>query len=184
MIERVTDELLDHQSRHDDRCLNIKVDGQQAGGAHLHHREQLFLLGEHVALLHDGLDLSGARVVHRLDVRTEMTLNLGVDPQLAGPAVVVAGQDVDGLDLVVPLGVGLEVGDDAEDVRGPGIDLDGLAHQWHQTCTFPTGMAGPACPSGDFTRVFASRISPRNNAVLNSAAISWAVRRPSGRSQR
>ena len=74
--------------------------------------------------------------------------------------------------------------DDAEDVRGPGIDLDGLAHQWHQTCTFPTGMAGPACPSGDFTRVFASRISPRNNAVLNSAAISWAVRRPSGRSQR
>ena len=39
-------------------------------------------------------------------------------------------------------------------------------------------------PSGDSTRTASSRISPRSSAVLNSAAISLALRRPLGRSQR
>ena len=39
-------------------------------------------------------------------------------------------------------------------------------------------------PSGDSVRTASSRISPRNSAVLNSAAISLALRRPLGRSQR
>lgn len=54
-----------------------------------------------------------------------------------------------------------------------------------------TGAVGDVCwcqgrytPSGDSTRIFSSRISPRSSAVLNSAAISLALRRPLGRSQR
>ncbi len=39
-------------------------------------------------------------------------------------------------------------------------------------------------PSGDSLRTDSSRIRPRSSAVLNSAAISWALRRPLGRSQR
>ena len=39
-------------------------------------------------------------------------------------------------------------------------------------------------PSGDSARTASSRIKPRSSAVLNSTAISWAVRRPCGRSQR
>jgi len=39
-------------------------------------------------------------------------------------------------------------------------------------------------PSGASVRIDSSRISPRSSAVLNSAAISLALRRPLGRSQR
>ena len=39
-------------------------------------------------------------------------------------------------------------------------------------------------PSGDSTRTVSSRIRPRSSAVLNSTAISCAVRLPCGRSQR
>ena len=39
-------------------------------------------------------------------------------------------------------------------------------------------------PSGDSTRTASSRIRPRSSAVLNSAAISLALRRPLGRSHR
>lgn len=45
-------------------------------------------------------------------------------------------------------------------------------------------MPSAYVPSGDIRRIVSSRISPRSSAVLNSAAISLAVRRPLGRSQR
>ena len=57
-----------------------------------HHAEQLLLLREQLALLHDGLNLVRPRVVHGLDKGTVEALVLGVEPQLAGPTVVVAGE--------------------------------------------------------------------------------------------
>ena len=44
--------------------------------------------------------------------------------------------------------------------------------------------ASTVTPSGELCRTASSRIRPRSSAVLNSTAISWAVRRPCGRSHR
>ncbi len=44
--------------------------------------------------------------------------------------------------------------------------------------------AATSRPSGESVRTASSRISPRSSAVLNSTAISCAVRLPCGRSQR
>jgi hypothetical protein len=46
------------------------------------------------------------------------------------------------------------------------------------------GSAPTSTPSGDSARIASSLMRPRSSAVLNSTAISCAVRRPCGRSQR
>ncbi len=58
-----------------------------------------------------------------------------------------------------------------------------LAVEAKQVCHGAT-ISVLTVPSGDSTRVASSRIRPRSSAVLNSAAISLALRRPLGRSQR
>ncbi len=66
-----------------------------------------------------------------------------------------------------------------------------VGHQCHRAGAAKTSGDQPrlgTCrlhdPSGDWLRMDSSRMSPRSKAVLNSAAISLAVRRPCGRSQR
>ena len=95
-----------------------------------------------------------------------MALDGGVDAQLAWPPIVVAGQHVNGPDLFVPLGMGLEVGDDPQNRGRIGVNLNGLADEGIEDHIDPAIGAylaettGSPTPSGLPTRTASSRIKP------------------------
>ena len=115
LLQHVVQQHLHHRRGHRHAGLDVDVHREQAVGTGRHHTEQLLLLGEQIALLHHGLDLVLAGVVHGVDIDAFEAVDRGVESHLAGTAVVVAGKHPSALDAFIPFRVPLDVGDDAHD---------------------------------------------------------------------
>ena len=64
------------------------------------------------------------------------------------------------------------------------VERRSVRFTWPDAESGSPGSAPTSTPSGESARTASSRIRPRSSAVLNSIAISCAVRLPCGRSQR
>ena len=141
----------------------------------------------------------GERVQRLLDLRDDRDL-LAVERRLVRVALLVVRREVPRRDLLAQVEHGVErlarvLGEPLAlrsarrlaatrraGSRGRGATAGGL--HGAEAASGSPDSASTSMPNGDSVRTDSSRIRPRSSAVLNSTAISCAVRLPCGRSQR